>query len=284
MSKDESAVGGKGSRPVFKVVIPARFSSSRLPGKPLVELLGKPMIQRVYERCLASSAVQVIVATDDERIVKAVKLFDGEACMTRPDHASGTDRVMEVAEQLGWKDQDIVVNVQGDEPLIPAAAIDQAAVCMLDDPDCGIATLCEPIEYAEDLYNPSVVKVVFNHLGRALYFSRAPLPWYRDESIHSGSSSLPEGFAFYRHIGIYAYRVATLRAYVTWEQSMMEKAEKLEQLRALYQGVPIHVSLASQTMYKGVDTEDDLQRVREFLSREASGLTGQEAISTRRSG
>lgn len=246
----------------FRVVIPARFDSSRLPGKPLLDIHGKPMVQRVYERCLASRAAEVLVATDDERVAEAVRSFGGEACMTSREHSSGTDRVMEVAEQLGWSDETLVVNVQGDEPLLPASVINQVAASL--DGQAGMATLCETVRSIRELRDTSAVKVLLDHQGRAIYFSRAPLPWCRDEFAEA-ASSLPDFVTFYRHLGIYAYRVRVLRAFVAADEAMLEKAEKLEQLRALYQGIPVRVSIAEETVPPGVDTPEDLQRVREAL-------------------
>lgn len=249
----------------FVVVIPARFGSSRLPGKPLADIGGVPMVVQVLRRCQQSGATRVLVATDDARIAEAVTAAGGDAVMTRDDHASGTDRLQEVASQLGLDDQDIVVNVQGDEPLIPPAVIDQVAANLAANSDCAIATLCEPIESRGDLFNPNIVKTVFADDGKALYFSRAPIPWYRDEFSRNSDSDLPNGH-WWRHIGIYAYRVAFLHQFVRWSPAPLEQIEALEQLRAMANGVRIHVAPACQLVPGGVDTEEDLRRVRARLA------------------
>ncbi len=249
----------------FQVVIPARFASSRLPGKPLLEIAGKPMIQHCHSRGKESGAAAVVVATDDDRIAAKVAEFGGEACMTAANHSSGTERIAEVAEQRGWSDNTIVVNLQGDEPSMPPALIRQVASALEGHEKAGVATLCAPITDRETLFDPHVVKVVMDAEGYALYFSRAPIPWHRDEFL-SGDSALPSGVGFFRHIGLYAYRVGYLKRYVGWEQAAMERAESLEQLRVLWHGGSIHVSIATETPGHGVDTEDDLQRVRMELA------------------
>jgi|SRR5690606_5022305 len=248
----------------FVVVIPARFGSSRLPGKPLADIGGLPMVVQVLRRCAGSQAARVLVATDDERIAEAVRAAGGEAVMTRDDHASGTDRLQEVAAALQLGEQDIVVNVQGDEPLIPAKVIDQVAQNLASNPECGIATLCEPIETRDDLFNANIVKVVFDQHGKALYFSRAPIPWHRDEFAREATSELPQG-SWWRHIGIYAYRVGFLHQFVQWSPAELEQIEALEQLRAMANGVRIHVAPACELVPGGVDTDADLQRVRAML-------------------
>ena len=201
----------------FSVVIPARYASSRFPGKPLADLAGKPMLQHVYERACESEAVRVIIATDDERIAHVAQNFGAEVCMTSDDHPSGTDRLQEVVHKLGFYADDIVVNVQGDEPLIPPRIINQVAHNLMALPMAGIATLSEPIETVDALVNPNVVKVVIDHQGMALYFSRAPIPWPRDSFMSEvGRSTMPEGFSWQRHIGLYAYRVKLLNDFVRW--------------------------------------------------------------------
>ena len=250
----------------FTVVIPARFASSRFPGKPLAMLAGKPMIQHVFERCLESSASRVIIATDDERIASVASEFSAEVCMTSPQHPSGTDRLQQVVNQLGLADHEIVVNVQGDEPMIPACLIDQVAHNLMAHQDAGISTLAEPIESRTALLNPNVVKVVTNLQGMALYFSRAPIAYPRD-AMHSQESSdqLPDTFAWRRHIGIYAYRVGFLNAFVQWPPAPIEMTECLEQLRALWNGVSIHVANAIEAPPAGVDTPEDLERLKLLL-------------------
>ena len=248
----------------FVVVIPARYASTRLPGKPLQDIAGKPMIQHVWEQARKSSASRVVVATDDARIVEACRGFGAEVLLTAAAHNSGTDRLAEVASQLGLPGEAIVVNVQGDEPLIPPAIIDQVAANLAASPQAGIATLGEPIHDAAQLFNPNVVKVVSDASGLALTFSRAPLPWARD-AFAAGRDSLPAGVPFRRHIGIYAYRAGFLHDFVAWGPCWLEDAECLEQLRALWHGVRIHVADALETPPAGVDTAEDLQRVRQLL-------------------
>jgi 3-deoxy-manno-octulosonate cytidylyltransferase (CMP-KDO synthetase) len=206
-----------------------------------------------------------VVATDDERIAEQVTEFGGEFCMTAASHRSGTERIAEVAAERGWSDSTIVVNLQGDEPTMPPALIRQVASAMESYEQAGVATLCAPITDRETLFDPHVVKVVMDAEGYALYFSRAPIPWHRDEFL-SGEGGLPSGVGFFRHIGLYAYRVGYLKQYVGWEQAAIEQAESLEQLRVLWHGGSIHVSVATEIPGHGVDTEDDLQRVRKELA------------------
>lgn len=248
----------------FTVVIPARYGSSRLPAKPLKQIAGKTMIQRVYEQALQSGAGRVVVATDDTRIVDAVEAFGGTVCLTSPDHPSGTDRLQEVAQQLGLSPDEIVVNVQGDEPLIPPAVIDQVAQNLAEANEAAVATLSEPITQVEDFLNPNVVKVVTDKSGYALTFSRAPLPWPRDEFAVS-QATLPESSLFQRHIGIYAYRVSVLNNFVSWPPAPLEQLECLEQLRVLWNGERIHVAEAIAPVPGGVDTQEDLDRVSRLL-------------------
>lgn len=252
----------------FTVIIPARFASSRLPGKPLADICGKTMIERVVAQALRSGAGRVVVATDDARIESHLAGVGVQVCMTRADHASGTDRLQEVAQQLQLGDDEIVVNVQGDEPLIPPAVIDQVAQNLSQTPQASVATLSEPIEHAEDLFNPNVVKLVADHSGLALYFSRAPLPWARDSFAAEGANyrgQLPEA-PFARHIGIYAYRVGLLNQFVQWSQAPIELIESLEQLRVLHYGHRIHVAHACEAVPGGVDTPADLERLRRLLA------------------
>jgi 3-deoxy-manno-octulosonate cytidylyltransferase (CMP-KDO synthetase) len=245
----------------FKVVVPARYGSSRLPGKPLADLHGKPMIVRVAERCAASGAEEVVIATDDVRIVEAVTSAGFEATMTRADHASGSDRVMEVARLRAWDDDAIVINVQGDEPQMPPAVVMQVAQILQADPARPVATLCEPIREVAVLTDPNVVKVVRDRWGRALYFSRAPIPYERDEA--PGNSGQDRGRPIgLRHIGVYGYRLSALQQFVELPVSDLERLEKLEQLRLLENGIPIFVTEACETVPAGVDTPADLERVR----------------------
>ena len=249
----------------FSVVIPARHASTRLPGKPLLDIAGKPMIQHVYERARESSASRVVVATDDQRIAEVVTGFGGEPVMTSTEHASGTDRTEEVCRALGLDEHDIVVNVQGDEPLIPAQVIDQVAANLAAHPEAGIATLCEPVTSQADFLNPNIVKVVTNSQGLALYFSRAPVPWDRD-GFAAGSDAADVPSAARRHLGIYAYRVSLLRQFVSWPPAALEQLESLEQLRALANGAAIHVADAVAAVPPGVDTQADLDAVRALIS------------------
>lgn len=248
----------------FTVVIPARYGSSRLPGKPLLDIAGEPMIAHVWRRACQSRASRVVIATDDRRIQAAMQPYGAEVVMTRQDHASGTDRLAEVADQLSLGEAELVVNVQGDEPLIPPALIDQVAERLADDDQASIATLAEPITDVDALFNPNVVKVVRSFQGRALYFSRAPIPWDREQ--FSSPPSLLGTDAWLRHIGLYAYRVSFLHAYCDWPASSLEQLEQLEQLRALQNGHVIQVALACDVNPAGVDTAEDLDRVRALLS------------------
>lgn len=248
----------------FTVVIPARLRSTRLPGKPLLPIAGKPMVQHVWEQARKSSASRVVIATDDPGIVDACRAFGAEVLLTRDDHESGTDRLAEVACALGLPADAIVVNVQGDEPLIPPSIIDQVAANLAAHPEAGIATLGEPLEDIESLFNPNVVKVVADSNGLALTFSRAPLPWARD-ALAQNRDRLPEGVPYRRHIGMYAYRAGFLQDFVGWGPCWLEKTEALEQLRALWHGVRIHVADALQAPPVGVDTPEDLERVRRLL-------------------
>jgi 3-deoxy-manno-octulosonate cytidylyltransferase (CMP-KDO synthetase) len=262
----------------FSVIIPARYSSSRLPGKMLARIGGKPMLQHVYERAQHSSATQVVIATDDERILEAVNGFGGKALMTAVDHQSGTDRLQEAASLLGLRDDEIVVNVQGDEPLIPPEVINQVAANLAADGQASVATLCERITDLHVFRDPNAVKVVCDTSKRALYFSRAPIPWPRDEFAQSAPNV--ELASAFRHIGIYAYRVQLLHKFVTWPMAPLECIEKLEQLRVLWQGESINVDEACLPVPGGVDTQEDLNNVRrllEGLGTRDSGLGTREA-------
>lgn len=247
----------------FVVAIPARYGSSRLPGKPLAEIAGKPMIVHVAERALEAGATEVVVATDDARIAAALRGFPISVCMTSLRHASGTDRLAEAARQRGWEADRIVVNLQGDEPLAPPAAIRQLART-LQISGAPIATLAEPLDACERLFDPNTVKLVRNAEGDALYFSRAPLPWARDRFQHDRVTPLGAG-GWLRHIGMYAYSAEALQRFAGMPAGRLEQIEALEQLRALEAGWRIAVALATVPIPAGVDTEDDLQRVRRLL-------------------
>ena len=247
----------------FKVVIPARYDSSRLPGKPLLDIAGKPMIQHVYERASESSATAIIIATDDERIFKVAQDFGADVCMTSSNHVSGTDRLAEVAESRQFKDDEIILNVQGDEPCLPAKLIDQVAEDMVQHKKADIATLYRQITEDRQIFDPNVVKLVMDVEGYALYFSRAPIPWMRDH--FNVESTLPEQLPHYRHVGLYGYRASFLKHYTELNDCMLEQEESLEQLRALYYGKKIHLTEAKIDPGHGVDTVDDLSAVRELL-------------------
>jgi len=243
------------------VIIPARFASTRLPGKPLLDLAGQPMIVRVIERARASGAERVVVATDDERIERAVTAAGAEVVMTRADHASGTDRLAEAIDRLGLADDAIVVNLQGDEPLMPPRLIREVATLLAARPGAAMATACHAITSREDFLNPNVVKVVTDHEGHALYFSRAPIPWPRDVMRGADGSAIKA----FRHIGLYAYRAGFVARYAGWPACPLETTESLEQLRVLWYGEKIAVVEAEEAPAAGVDTPEDLERVRRYF-------------------
>lgn len=246
----------------FVVIIPARYASTRLPGKPLVDINGLPMVVHVLNKALASGADRVIVATDHPAVAEAVTAAGGEVCMTREDHNSGTERLAEVIDACQLADDTIIVNVQGDEPLVPPAIIRQVAE-NLSQASSGMATLAVPVTEAEEAFNPNAVKVVTDHQGYALYFSRATIPWDRERYAASRDTI---GGTLLRHIGIYAYRAGFIRRYIRWQPCALEQIELLEQLRVLWYGEKIHVDVALETPQVGVDTQADLERVREILA------------------
>lgn len=248
----------------FQVVIPARFASTRLPGKPLLDIGGKPMVVRVAEQAGKSGAQQIIIATDYAPIVAAAEQHGFKACMTREDHCSGTDRLAEVVALQGWTDDTIVVNVQGDEPLIPPGLIKAVAQHLHDHPECAIATACHPIHDAEALRNPNIVKAVLDKDGNALYFSRAPIPYPRD--AFANGEVLPSNMPILRHIGIYAYRASFLSIYNQLTPAAIEQIEALEQLRALWHGYKIGVTITHDAPPSGVDTEQDLFAARALFA------------------
>ncbi len=255
----------------FKVIIPARYASSRLPAKPLADLAGKPMVVRVMERALAAGASEVWVATDHEEVALAVRAAGGQALMTRADHPSGTDRLGEVVDRLDWDDKTIVVNVQGDEPLIDPGIIASCAQALADDAESSIATAAHAIHSLEDFLNPAVVKLISDAHGRAMYFSRAPIPWPRDAFAAGLPSrgSIPAWLKPARHVGLYAYRASFLRAYARLAPSPIEGVEMLEQLRAMWHGYKIRVVMLDVAPAGGVDTPDDLARVRAIFENAA---------------
>lgn len=246
----------------FTVVIPARYQSTRLPGKPLADIGGKPMIQWVYEQAIQAGADKVIVATDDSRVEHVVKAFGGEVCMTSPDHESGTERLAEVVEKMAIPDDHIIVNVQGDEPLIPPSIIAQVARNLASS-EAPMATLAVEIDHESEVFNPNAVKVVMDKDGYAMYFSRATIPWDRD-NFANDSKSIAQPLM--RHIGIYAYRAGFINTYINWQPTVLEKIECLEQLRVLWYGEKIHVEVAKDAPSAGVDTPEDLEVVRKIIA------------------
>lgn len=249
----------------FTVVIPARYQSTRLPGKPLANIGGKPMIQWVYEQSLLAGAERVIIATDDARVEQAVKAFGGTVCMTSPDHQSGTERLAEVVALMGIEDDHIIVNVQGDEPLIPPAIVRQVADNLAAS-NAPMATLAVEIDQESEVFNPNAVKVVTDKDGYALYFSRATIPWDRDNFASQDKTIVQP---LMRHIGIYAYRAGFINTYINWQPSQLEKIECLEQLRVLWYGEKIHVAVALEAPPAGVDTPEDLELVRSIVAKQS---------------
>lgn len=255
----------------FTVVIPARYASTRLPGKPLLDIAGKPMIRHVYERATESGAARIVIATDDVRIVDAVKAFGGEVCMTSASHQSGTDRLAEVAQRCDFDVQAIVVNLQGDEPFMPAENIRLVAENLARHPAASMATACAPIAEADELFNPNIVKVVRDRHNMAVYFSRAPIPWDRDGFANAPRVALDRQ-CHYRHIGLYAYRVNYLQHFTRMSPCELELTESLEQLRVLWNGDKIHVAVLDRVPPAGVDTPQDLQRARDYASSAVRGV------------
>jgi 3-deoxy-manno-octulosonate cytidylyltransferase (CMP-KDO synthetase) len=250
----------------FVVIVPARLASTRLPRKPLADIGGVPMVVRVARTAVASGAERVTVAADSVEIVDACSAHGVEALLTRADHASGTDRLAEAVEHLGLADDALVVNVQGDEPLMPAAVVRRVADALAQRSDCAIATACHPLHDAAEFFSPNVVKVVTDANGRALYFSRAPIPWSRD-AFAADRDRLPPGLPARRHVGLYAYRAGFLRRFPQLPPASLEQHESLEQLRALAHGFGIAVIELPEALPPGVDTPEDLERVRELLLR-----------------
>lgn len=244
------------------IVIPARFSSSRLPGKPLLEIHGRPMILRVVDQAKKVAGFDdLCVATDDERIAAVCRAEGVDVVLTSAEHPSGTDRLSEVACIKGWASDDIIVNVQGDEPLLPAQLVKQVAQLLVDQPTCSMSTLCEPIHSLEEFQRDSIVKVVMSKHNQALYFSRATIPYDRDGAKQAEQTLHDQA---YRHLGLYAYRVKLLQEYVTWDMGVLEKLESLEQLRVLENGHRIAIAVAEANLPPGVDTQADLDRLNQM--------------------
>lgn len=248
----------------FHIVIPARFASERLPGKMLLDLAGKPLVQHVWERANLSGAESVVLATDDERIYKAADSFGAMVVMTRTDHQSGSDRIVECADYMGWPDDHLIVNLQGDEPLMPPACLDQVADLLVEQSDCEAASLYWSIKEASEVRNPNAVKVVTDSHNRAMYFSRSVIPYARDYT--DIETALANGFVWKRHLGLYAYRLKALRQFTAREPTPLETAERLEQLRMMDKGGSIAMAMACEFIPAGVDTPDDLERIRSLLT------------------
>ncbi len=247
----------------FHVIIPARLDSTRLPGKVLLDIDGKPMLQHVFERATESGAESVVIATDNEKIQSVAEKFGAQVWMTSPDHETGSDRIAEAVSALGFEEDDLIVNVQGDEPLIPPVVIHQLAETLSAHESVKVATLYEPITTVEELMNPSVVKVVLTRRSFAMYFSRAPIPWAKGAYPPKSDKDLCK--LHHRHIGMYAYRAGFLGEYMKWEPCPLEEVEGLEQLRALWRGVRVHVTLAKESVPSSVDTQEDLDKVRKII-------------------
>ncbi|MEJ2142459.1 MAG: 3-deoxy-manno-octulosonate cytidylyltransferase [Gammaproteobacteria bacterium] len=250
----------------FSIVIPARYASTRLPGKPLLDIAGKPMIQHVYERAMESGAKQVIIATDDIKIQQAAEQFNAEVCMTSDKHRSGTERLAEVIDTCNIDDDHIVINLQGDEPLLPPKCLQQVAQALEDNKDASVATLCTHMTSVDEIFDPHAVKVVLDHRQHALYFTRAPVPWDRERFNDEPQLTEEQLSVYRRHIGLYAYRAGFVKKYIELPQTDLEKIESLEQLRVMWHGFSIVVPLAEEVPGPGVDTVEDLENVRNILS------------------
>lgn len=248
----------------FTIVIPARYASTRLPGKPLRDICGKPMIEHVIQRALESDAEEVIVATDANEIADAVSHLDIKVCMTHENHQSGTERLSEVIQQYNFDDEKILINLQGDEPMMPPVCLNQVGKALEQDNELKMATLCTPLTEFDELFDTHSVKVVRDINDNAIYFSRAAIPWSTEKFNHE-PRSMPSTQAYHRHIGLYGYRAGFIKQYLQWNVSDIEKTESLEQLRVLYHGVRIKVITAEVAPGPGVDTSDDLDKVCELL-------------------
>lgn len=251
-------------KPEYHIVIPARYASERLPGKLLRDLDGRPLLRHVWDRARGSAARSVTIAADDERLRKAAEAFGADVVMTAVTHQSGSDRIVECGDRLGWPDDQLLVNLQGDEPMMPAACLDQVALLLASSGDCDVASLYWPITDAEEVMNPNAVKVVTDQNGRALYFSRSPIPFTRN--FDAIASAIAAGESWKRHLGLYAYRLGALRRFTAAGPTPLERAERLEQLRVLEQGGSIAMAPACEFIPAGVDTEDDLSRIEKLFS------------------
>lgn len=250
----------------YNIVIPVRMASQRLPGKPLLNIAGRPLIEHVYRRACCASVQQIVIATDDQQIFAVARGFGAEVIMTSQAHQSGSDRIAECADQLGWGDQQLIVNLQGDEPLMPAACLDQVAALLAADPAADVASLYWPLDSREEIANPHTVKVVMGQGDYALYFSRSVVPFPRNWD--NVEAALQSGISWQRHVGLYAYRAGALRAFAAMQKTPLEAAEKLEQLRFLEAGRKIRMARACRFIPAGVDTEHDLERVRNVIKEE----------------
>lgn len=244
---------------MYTIIIPARYASTRFPGKPLAMLGDKPVLQHVYERATGSAASNVIIATDDERIEKAARRFGADVCMTSSGHDSGTERLAEVVDRREMAGSDVIVNLQGDEPFMPAACLDQVAQLLIDDSQCGMATLGHRLHDRADIDNPNIVKLITDKNGYALYFSRAPVPWNRDAPQSAGQACI-------RHIGLYAYTADFLRRYIKMQPCELESIEALEQLRVLWHGDKIKVAVTGLDTGVGIDSPQDLEKAQKRLA------------------
>jgi 3-deoxy-manno-octulosonate cytidylyltransferase (CMP-KDO synthetase) len=250
----------------FRVVIPARFGSTRLPGKVLLDVAGKPMLQHVYDRAVESGAVSVVVATDDDRIRKVAEDFGATVCMTSSEHTSGTERLAEAVVALGYLEDEVIVNLQGDKPLVPPSVIKQVAEDLGKYENARVATLYENIKNVDELFNPNTVKVVMNKRGYALYFSRAPIAWDREHFTMPPTKDQKISTPHFRHVGIYAYHAGFLQEYMEWGASSLEEMERLEQLRVLWNGGRVHLTEAKEVVPIDVNTEEDLEKVRKIFA------------------
>lgn len=248
------------NKPTYNIVIPARYASERLPGKLLLDLAGQPVIEHVWQAAQQSSAQEVVIATDDSRILEMVRSFGGHAVMTSADHPSGSDRIAQCAAQLGWDDDQLIVNLQGDEPAMPASCLDQVARLLEEEVTADVATLCWPIDAQEELDDPNIVKVVFGAAGQAMYFSRAAIPHCR--GTVGSLQALQSGAPYYRHLGLYAYRFRALKSFTAAPPTPLEQAERLEQLRFMEIGLGLRVAVAVEFIPPGIDTAQDLERER----------------------